>query len=183
MADVIQKEHRQKAGVRKSKKTSLRVDLTPMVDLGFLLISFFVFTTTISQPKAMKLVMPDDNDKTHPSLAADSKTLNLILGANNKVYAYNGLDINGISDLGSDCKAMRAAIIQKKNEIRNRYGSDSEMIVLIKPTDKSTYANVVNALDEMLICNVKTYVLMDADAHEVLAIKQQVSPKIKKQRL
>ncbi len=172
MADILQNQNRQKAGVRKSKKASLRVDLTPMVDLGFLLISFFVFTTTISQPKAMKLVMPDDNDTTNHSLAADSKTLNLILDANNKVYVYNGLDINNIKDLGSDSKAMRAAIIQKKNEVRNKYGKDDEMVVLIKPTDKSTYANVVNALDEMIICDVKTYVLMDADTHEVNAIKQ-----------
>ncbi len=171
MADVLQKEHRQKAGVRKSKKASLSVDLTPMVDLGFLLISFFVFTTTISQPKAMKLVMPDDNDTTNHSLAAEGKTLNLILDANNKVYAYNGFDINDIKELGSDGKSIRAVIIQKKNEVRNKYGSDSEMIVLIKPTDKSTYANVVNALDEMIICDVKNYVLMDADTREVNAIR------------
>ena len=119
----------------------------------------------------MKLVMPDDNDTTNHSLAAEGKTLNLILGANNKVYAYNGFDINDIKDLGSDSRAIRAAIIQKKKEVSNKYGSDSEMIVLIKPTDKSTYANVVNALDEMLICDVKTYVLMDADASELIAIK------------
>ena len=170
MADVIQHEHKQKAGVRKSKKASLRVDLTPMVDLGFLLISFFVFTTTISQPKAMKLAMPDDNTK-DSSLITDEKTLNLILGANNKVYAYDGLDIKDISNLGNDSKAMRAAIIKKKNEVRNKYGKDNEMVVLIKPTDKSTYANVVNALDEMLICDVKTYVLTDADVNELNAIK------------
>jgi biopolymer transport protein ExbD len=176
MAEVLQHENKQKAGVRKSKKTLLRVDLTPMVDLGFLLISFFVFTTTISQPKSMKLVMPDDNDTTNHSLAADGKTLNLILGANNKVYAYNGLDINNISNLGGDSKSMRAVIIQKKNEVRNKYGKDNEMIILIKPTDKSTYANVVNTLDEMLICNVKTYILMDADMQELNAIKQQTPP-------
>ncbi len=171
MADILQREHKQKAGVHKSKKASLRVDLTPMVDLGFLLISFFVFTTTISQPKAMKLVMPDDNDTTNHSLAADSKTLNLILGANDKVYAYNGLDIKNIKDLGSDSKSMRAAIIQKKNEVRNKYGKNDEMIVLIKPTDQSTYSDVVNTLDEMLICDVKTYVLMDAEKNELNQIK------------
>jgi biopolymer transport protein ExbD len=170
MADVLQHEHKQKAGVHRSKKASLRVDLTPMVDLGFLLISFFVFTTTISQPKAMKLAMPDNNTK-DSSLITDVKTLNLVLGANNKVYAYNGLDIKDISDLGNDSKAMRAPIIQKKNEVRNKYGNNDEMVVLIKATDRSTYANVVNALDEMLICNVKTYVLADADINELNAIK------------
>jgi biopolymer transport protein ExbD len=170
MAEILQREHKQKAGVRKSKKSSLRVDLTPMVDLGFLLISFFVFTTTISQPKAMKLVMPDDRDNTIRNLAADSKTLNLILGANDKVYTYNGLDIINIKNLGSDSKAMRAAILEKKNYLRSKYGNDTDMIVLIKPTDQSTYANVVNTLDEMLICSVRTYVLMDADSNELSTI-------------
>src|SRR5947199_4626164 len=106
MAEILHEDQKRKAGVRRVKKSSLRVDLTPMVDLGFLLISFFVFTTTISQPKAMRLVIPDDNNATNHSLVPDGKTLNLILGANNKVYAYNGLDINHISDLGSDSKSM-----------------------------------------------------------------------------
>ena len=171
MADIIQREHEQKAGVRRSKKNSLRVDLTLMVDLGFLFISFFVFTTTIAQPKTMKLVMPDDRSNVDSSEAPADKTLNLILGANNKVYTYNGLEINNIKNLGSDSKAMREAIFQKKNYLRDKYGNDTGIIVLIKPTNESTYANVVNALDEMLICTVKTYVLMDADSNEFSAIK------------
>lgn len=142
-----------------------------MVDLGFLLISFFVFTTTIAQPKAMKLVMPDDRDYSAISLAANSKTLNLILGADNKVYAYNGLDISNIQNFGSNSKSVRAAILNKKNLLRNKYGSDSGLIVLIKPTNQSSYADVVNTLDEMLICSVKTYILMDADSAEASAIK------------
>jgi biopolymer transport protein ExbD len=172
MAEVLQKEHRQKAGVRKTKKASLRVDLTPMVDLGFLLISFFVFTTTLSQPKAMKLAMPDDRNIKDPSQAEAGKTLNLILAVNSDAYVYGGLELNKIKNIGSNTIAIRDAIIQKKNELRNIYGSDSGMIVLIKPTSFSTYANVVHALDEMLICDVKTYILMDATDTELKAIKQ-----------
>jgi biopolymer transport protein ExbD len=172
MAEVLQNQNRQKAGVRKTKKTSLRIDLTPMVDLGFLLISFFVFTTTLSQPKAMKLAMPNDRNIKDSSKVEETKTLNLILTANNDAYAYIGSELNRIKNIGSNSTAMRDAIIQKKNELRNIYGSDSGMIVLIKPTSYSTYANVVHALDEMLICDIKTYMLMDATDAELKAIKQ-----------
>jgi biopolymer transport protein ExbD len=171
MDEILRKEHKQKAGVKKSKKTLLRVDLTPMVDLGFLLISFFIFTTTLSNPTAMKLAIPDDNN-IDSSAAPENKTLNILLSADNKMYVYNGKDINRIKDLGSNATSMRDAIFQKENEIRAKYESDSDMIVLIKPTPLSNYGNVVNALDEMLICNVKTYVLMDANAAEIKAIKE-----------
>ena len=86
-----------------------------MVDLGFLLLSFFVFTTTISQPMAMKLVMPDDKNVTDPNKVVDGKTLNLILGANNATYVYNGLQLNSIKNIGSNTTAMRDVILQKKN--------------------------------------------------------------------
>ena len=62
---------------------------------------------------------------------------------------------------------MRSVILQKKNNIKTKYGSDSDMVVLIKPTPDATYANIIDALDEMQICTIKTYVLMDADKNEL----------------
>jgi biopolymer transport protein ExbD len=171
MAEILSNQHRQKTGVPKAKKASLRVDLTPMVDLGFLLISFFVLTNTISQPKAMKLAMPDDRDIIDSSVVPADKTLNLLLDADNKVYVYNGKEINNIRNTGSRT-AIRAVISKKKSELRNKYGNDSGMVVLIKPTINSTYADVINALDEMLICDIKTYMLVDANAAELKAIEQ-----------
>jgi biopolymer transport protein ExbD len=171
MAEILGEDQKQKAGVPKVKKSFLRVDLTPMVDLGFLLIAFFVFTTTISQPKALKLAIPDDAEVKNPSITADGKTLNLLLGANNTSYVYNGLQINNIKNIGSNTTAIRDAILKKKNEMNTLYGNDSDIVVLIKPTAASTYENVVNALDEMLICNIKTYVLMDASNDELKTIQ------------
>ena len=176
MAEILQQQHKQKAGVRKTKKVSLRVDLTPMVDLGFLLIAFFVFTTTLAHPTAMVLKLPDDKS-VDSSQAPESKTLNLILGANNNVFSYEGNNINKIKNIGSKVSALREIIIQKKAFIRNEFGSDSGMIVLIKPTKNATYANVVNALDEMQVNMIKTYVLMDANETESDKIKSAISLK------
>lgn len=173
MADILPNGNRQKAGVPKVKKASLSVDLTPMVDLGFLLISFFIFTTTLAKPTAIKLVMPDDAITANPSEAPEGKTLTLMLGANNEAYIYNGSELNNIKNIGSSKTAIRTSLIEKKHELKNKYGTDSGMIVLIKPLQASNYADVVNALDEMLICNIKSYVLMDASEEESAALKQQ----------
>src|SRR6201990_108451 len=85
--------HKKGPGVKKSKKQSTRVDLTPMVDLGFLLITFFIFTTTMSQPTAMKLNLPKDTDKPdEQNKLKESAALTVMPGKNNNVYYYEGLD-------------------------------------------------------------------------------------------
>jgi biopolymer transport protein ExbD len=173
MAEILQREHKQKAGVRKSKKASLRIDLTPMVDLGFLLISFFLFTTTLAKPMAMHLAIPDDNNK-DSSVAPVNKTLNLLLGANNNVLYYEGDSLNQLKNIGAKATGLRDVIISKKIKLKNYFGNDTSLIVLIKPTKDATYANVVNALDEMLINNVKTYLLMDASADETAQIIKNI---------
>jgi biopolymer transport protein ExbD len=168
MGEILQQERRQKAGVHKTKKASLKVDLTPMVDLGFLLISFFVFTTTLAKPKELTLKIPADSKD---SLTAPiSKTLNLVLGANNDVFYYEGNGLNQIKKIGAKASDLRDVIINKKIKLKNYSGSDTSLIVLIKSTKDATYSNVVNALDEMLINEVKTYVLMDASNEEIIQL-------------
>jgi len=173
MSENLQHARHQKTGNRKANKKSIRVDLTPMVDLGFLLISFFVFTTSIAHATAMKLVLPDDSDSLNPNEALGSKTLNLLLAGNNEVYAYNGDSLDDVRDLGADPTVLRSALMRKKNEMRIRLGSDSGMIVLIKPTPHATYRNVIDALDEMQICAIKIYVLMESNKTELEKIHQQ----------
>src|SRR6202007_3465080 len=83
--------HKKRPGVKKSKKLSTRVDLTPMVDLGFLLITFFIFTPTMSQPTAMQLVLPKDTDKPEEqNKAKESGVLTILLGSDNHVFYYEG---------------------------------------------------------------------------------------------
>src|SRR5919202_6167943 len=101
--------HKKGPGVKKAKKLSTRVDLTPMVDLGFLLITFFIFTTTMSQPTAMKLFLPKDTDKPEEqNKAKESGALTLLLGGSDHVYYYEGqLDPTASNLQSSTMKKIR----------------------------------------------------------------------------
>jgi biopolymer transport protein ExbD len=78
--------HKKGPGVKKSKKLSTRVDLTPMVDLGFLLITFFIFTTTMSQPTAKKLYLPKDTNEKDQNKLKESAALTVMPAKKNQVY-------------------------------------------------------------------------------------------------
>jgi biopolymer transport protein ExbD len=147
--------HKKGPGVKKSKKLSTRVDLTPMVDLGFLLITFFIFTTTMSQPTAMPLNLPKDTDKPdEQNKLKESAAFTVMPAKNDKVYYYEGLDPSKIQ--ASDWKTIRDAILDKK-----RRTDPNDFMVIIKPDKDATYKNTVDMLDEMKIDDVKRYALVD----------------------
>ena len=150
------------------KKFSTRVDLTPMVDLGFLLIPFFIFTTTISYSTAMHLNLPDDNDPSFISTTPESKTISLLLAGDSKVYFYDGMNLAHMQQTDYSTKGLRAVILNKRKQVEQQFKDGKQTIVLIKPMAEASYKNVVDALDEMAINDIKTYVLMDASAQEML---------------
>jgi biopolymer transport protein ExbD len=152
--------HKKGPGVKKSKKLSTRVDLTPMVDLGFLLITFFIFTTTMSQPTAMKLNLPKDVDKPDDqNKLKESAAFTVMPSKDDKVYYYEGLDPSKLQV--TDWKHVRDAILDKK-----RRTDPADFMVIIKPTKDATYKNTVDILNEMTIDAVKRYALVDISPTE-----------------
>jgi len=161
---------RPKAGVERIKKANLKIDMTPMVDLGFLLISFFIFTTEISKPAITNLYMPKDGDSTK---IADSKSLTILLSNNDHVSYYNGdmkaaIKNNQVFQTSYDeINGIGNIIRQRQNELNRRKIDKKSLVVLIKPGRESSYKNVINALDEMLINGVPRYVITDPENEEI----------------
>jgi biopolymer transport protein ExbD len=166
MAEIQQQDNRSKRGGIRSKKLSTRVDLTPMVDLGFLLITFFIFTTTMSAANGLNLIVPDDTPTPHESVTPESKTLSLILNGDDVIRYYQGLNTADSKSTNYSSGGLRTVIQQKIFEVQQRFGSNEYAVILIKATDNATYRNVVTVLDEMRINDVKKYVLMEASAAE-----------------
>lgn len=157
--------HKKGPGVKKAKKLSTKVDMTPMVDLGFLLITFFIFTTTVAQPTAMKLFMPKDVDKPEDqNKVKESGAFTIMLGKEDQVYYYEGLDPTKLQAIGF--KGIRDAILNKKKST-----NPEDLVIIIKPTEDATYKNTVDILDEMTIAEIKRYALVDISSDEYQLIK------------
>lgn len=192
-------------GVKKAKKLSTRVDMTPMVDLGFLLITFFVFTATMSSPTTLDLNMPKDIKKQEDQTEVkESSVLTVMLGKADQVYYYEGklvVDATGNNFKQTTFKGIRDIIINKKKEVMDRYYqrpdpeceakaraegkpvsncADKDFVVIIKPSDDATYRNTVDILDEMTINQVRTYAMVKiADVEYELIKKTEESNGIK----
>jgi biopolymer transport protein ExbD len=191
--------HKKGPGVKKAKKLSTRVDMTPMVDLGFLLITFFIFTTTMSTPNTMALTMPkDDVNKDDLTEVKESGALTIMLGKGNQVYYYEGqLMDDGSNFKSSNFKDIRQVIIDKKKQVmanhihdatcdnirkRAKEGTppdpnwqnaclDRDLVVVIKPNPEATYKNTIDMLDEMTINGVKRFAMIDITPNENEVVK------------
>lgn len=167
--------HKKGPGVKKGKKLSTRVDLTPMCDLGFLLITFFMYTTTMSKPKTMQINMPYKDDiikQEEQTKIKNSVALTVLLSKSHRIYYYEGIgddpekppqvEVTYFKPKGG----IRDIIINKKKAIEDmkRQGALTEkdqLTVLIKPDETSTYEDMVNILDEMNINDVRVYAILD----------------------
>lgn len=173
MADFSPPVQKNGKSKKRSIKKSTRVDLTPMVDLGFLLITFFIFTTSMSEPKSLKLVMPDDTPTSKPTTAAKSATLQLVLDKENKIWYYNADEITNMKQTyyGSE---LRKIVIEKKKFVRQKLGKDDDMIIIIKPTSGSSIKNIVDIMDEILINAIKHYAITEPGSEDLDQIQKSL---------
>ena len=190
-----------KNGKSKQKKFAVRVDFTPMVDMNMLLITFFMLCTTLSKPQTMEISMPS-NDKNiteqQKSMVKASQAITLLLGADNKLYYYEGepnyKDYTSLKETSYTPDGIRSILLQKNaaavNKVRAlkqqkldlkiseeeyrkqvseiKSGKDTPTVI-IKATDDASYKNLIDALDELQICNIGKYVITDiAEADEFL---------------
>lgn len=162
--------HKKGLGVKKTKKASTRVDLTPMVDLGFLLITFFVFTTTMSTPTAMSMNEPKE-DPNNQLKVKNSGAMTLLLGKDDQVYYYFGeLSATDASNQfkSSNFKEIRQVILDKKKAT-----PIGDLMYIIKSDKEATFKNAIDILDEMAISAVPPghYAEVDMSDTEAQLIK------------
>lgn len=170
MAELEQKQVGKKGKKKGRKKMSTRVDLTPMVDLGFLLVTFFMLTTTFSKPQTMEINMPvkpkDEVIEEEQNKVKASKALTVIIGQDNRIFWYQGLPDPKDPPVETNFSAdgIRKVLLEKNSQVR-------DLVILIKPTDEANYKNVVDILDEMNITNIKRYAIVDITPVDLDLIK------------
>ncbi len=165
-------------GGKRSKKASTRIDMTPMVDLGFLLITFFVLVTTFNKPSAMDLNLPakDENEEKDKPEIKGSKVVQFILGPENKLYHFRGVDNIEVDSIDfSTSKNVRDVITAREKEVIGQWGSRDSMLLFIKPMYESKYRNMVDMLDEVNIAQIKRFALVDFSEADSLMIVRAIA--------
>ncbi|WP_461450534.1 ExbD/TolR family protein [Mucilaginibacter sp.] len=161
-----------KGGKVRTKKKATRVDLTAMVDLAFLLITFFILTTTLNKPKALELVMPDKDDKNTQLPVPESRTMTLLLGDNDKLEWFVGEPgKTQPAVIGYGKEDLRKVLVDQNTAIKASHGGEP-MIVVIKPSAQSTYKNMVSVMDELNITGIEQRAIVDITPVELGLLKR-----------
>ena len=182
MAEIQQKGGDSgKGGKKRAKKMSTKIDMTPMVDLAFLLLTFFMLTTTFAKPNVMQLTMPVKDKKPNPDEQTKikaSQAMTVILAPDDKVFYYFGLNeptdktvpVPEIKVTDFSANGIRKVLLDRQKQ-------QPEPIILIEPyvqgDKEAKYKNMVDILDEMNITNQKKYALIDISKKDVDLIKTQ----------
>jgi biopolymer transport protein ExbD len=155
MGEVSTEKKRSGKAKPAAKKLSTRVDMTPVVDLAFLLLTFFMLATTFIKPQIMELILPEKNteDMSQPKVN-EKRVLNIVLTGEDKIFWFVGLTAPQVNETDYTPTGIRT-VMQEQNALLD------DMIILIKPDEFSTYENLIDILDEIEITGMTRYALVD----------------------
>ena len=178
MADVQVKDNSGKGGKVRSKKSVPHVDLTPMVDLAFLLITFFMLVTTFNKPNVMDLGLPAkpkvDQPKPPDTEIDLTNSISLIIGKNNRIF-YHQLSKEELTEANlQETTFDREGITKVIEQAKARAKDPAKFTVIIKPSDDAVYKNFVDILDEMAITKNEIYGITDVKTWEEAIYKKKV---------
>lgn len=157
---------KKKGGKVRAKKGSTRIDMTPMVDLAFLLLTFFVMTTTLNKPQTMEITMPEKPKPGDEMPEINEKNvLTLVLGGDDKIYWYMGITDPVVDVSNFSATGIRKVLLAKKAEL-------PKLVVLIKAMDEAKYKNMVDIMDEMNISAMQRFALVDITDTDVQLVKE-----------
>lgn len=164
MAEVASSTGGQGRSKVRIKKSSIRIDMTPMVDLAFLLLTFFMLSMRLSDPYVLKITMPEkEGDAVTP--ISDKQVITFVLGEKDKIYWYEGVNDPKVNVTDYSPDGIRKLLLKKNKEIKNMY-------ILIKPSEKSRYKNIVDIFDEITITDMKRYALVKITPDDTRLIAQ-----------
>ncbi|MFL5728093.1 MAG: ExbD/TolR family protein [Cytophagaceae bacterium] len=150
---------------KRSKKISTKIDMTPMVDLAFLLITFFMLTTTFNKPQTMKVIVPDKTKDAPKIPVKESKALTILISKEDRIFWYRGLNDIKLTETDYSPEGIRSLLASSNSKIK-------DLVVLIKAEDNANFKNLVDILDEMHITNIRKYAIVDITEKELDLIKK-----------
>jgi len=163
MAEINTGEGKKK-GKKRSKKMSTKVDMTPMVDLAFLLITFFMLTTTFSKKFSMQITMPDKNKQNLTQKVKPSRAITVIVGENDKIYWFDDPIKKTLNPTDYSDKGIRKVLLDKQKVV-------DSLIVVIKPLSTSKYKNIVDLMDEINITNTPVSAIVEVTPQDEKLVK------------
>jgi biopolymer transport protein ExbD len=165
MAEITASDNNQSKKTR-SHKSSTKIDMTPMVDLGFLLITFFMLTTTLAKPVIMQLNMPE-KEGILSSVVKCSESLTVVLDSQ-KIYYYQGTDCDPtVRKTDFSPHGIRDVLFNYKRKIGDNF------TVVIKSTDQAKYHNMIDLLDELKITNNRRYAIVNMTSDDKHLLSMQ----------
>lgn len=164
-----------KGGKKRAKKQSTRIDMTPMVDLAFLLLTFFVLTATFSKPKSMELTFPAPPPPDQEVVEV-KKGITFLLTKDDRIFYYEGQfraadDDKGkkteVSELNFSKESLHKFLLDKNKEMqdqikaldakhKNKQIADTTFKRMVKEVkaDKESYTYLIKTDDKATYKNV-----------------------------